>query len=76
MKAIIYLQRQLGLIFSFILVLGLAAGCASVTDANLDSLQAEEAQEAPAEAAPENIWLEGGGDDMDPFRPAPPGGDD
>lgn len=64
--------------FSIVLFIALMAGCASVTDANLDSQTAEEPSTEVSETKKDNdsddeeIWYNTNGDDMDPIVDQPP----
>ncbi|MFH5834430.1 hypothetical protein, partial [Halalkalibaculum sp. DA384] len=54
--------------FAFILILGTAAACGSVTDATLDGPDRPATVEQPAEPTPETF---GNGDDMEPILDKP-----
>ena len=83
MNTINSLKKHTSNIFSTLLVIGLFAGCASVTDANLDS--AENSIDFPTIEnsdildhsidSDDSIWFNTNGDDMDPIIERPRTGD-
>ena len=70
MITINYFKSFFSKFFAFILIAGLAVGCASITDANGDS--DPQTEEVSSNNDPETIWDAGGDDDMDPIVVGPP----
>ncbi len=82
MNTSIDIKKRLSPIFSMLLAIGLMAGCASVTDANID-----QPDDAPAKVTSvdnelndknlindDSIWDSSIGDDMDPIIDRPTSG--
>jgi uncharacterized protein YceK len=73
-----YLKSKLSSVVSLLMVLGLMAGCASVTDANADEpatsqVTAVDKNLSDEETSTDNdpIWFNSNGDDMDPIIDRP-----
>jgi uncharacterized protein YceK len=73
MNALNKYKSKFSSLISFLMVLGLMAGCASVTDANVDEPQTENviSIENDQKTDSDSIWLNSNGDDMDPIIDKP-----
>jgi hypothetical protein len=82
MNTSIDFKKQFSPIFSMLFAIGLLAGCASVTDANIEQPEEAPAKITSVDNALDNanlvsddfIWDSSIGDDMDPIIPRPPSG--
>ncbi len=64
------LKTQFSKIITIVFAIGLTAGCASVTDANLDSADDQQVRTVQVEKAT-STWDSKTGDDMDPIIDKP-----
>jgi len=76
-----YLKKKISSVVSFLMVLGLMAGCASVTDANVDEPESSQVTAVDQNLSDEettndsdSIWFNSNGDDMDPIIDKPDSG--